>query len=90
MQFDSQTADFPFSLNNHEEVIDVNGNVKITLPDGFPDGWWCVVTNVGTGIIDWTATNPVQVDGTEISTQYTSFQATHIGGDIWRIEGRTV
>lgn len=87
--FDSKSGNFSLTDNQLEATINVNASATITLPDGFEEGWWCIVTNVGTGQINWSATNPVQSDGSINNTRYTSFQVLHIGGNIWRIEGRT-
>lgn len=57
----------------HGKTIPCANNLTVTVPDGLPEGFWCVFENEGTGTITFVkASGSFESDGYKLETRYTS------------------
>jgi hypothetical protein len=76
------------AADNGEEIkVNKATSVTITLPDGLPKGFACMVVMKGAGSVVFSAAGTLESIGTTLATQYTAATVIHEGSNVWGVYG---
>lgn len=79
------------SGDSHTKILMNNSSTAtLTLPNGLATGFQVVISRIGSGVVTIAATGTLNSQGTQLDLQYTGCVATHLGSNVWLVEGRLV
>lgn len=88
----TQTGNYTIIASDScKKVLMNNGSAaNVTLPNGLSTGFQVVISRIGTGLVTIQANGTLNSQGTQLDLRYTGCVATHLGSNVWLVEGRLV
>lgn len=88
----TQTGNYTVqSVDTRRKILMNNSTpATVTLPNGLSTGFQVAISRIGTEIVTIAASGTLNSQGTQLDLRYTGCIATHIGGNVWLVEGRLV
>ena len=92
LSINTQTGSYTVQASDAGKKILMNNATTqtVTLPNGLDVGFQVAISRINTGIVTIAASGTLNSQGTQLDLQHTGCVATHIGSNIWLVEGRLV
>jgi len=81
------TSDYTITNNDDQKILECDGTLTITLPDGLDNGIEVAINNIGTGSVTINASTTLNGKGNKLTTQWASCMVYHKENNNWRIYG---
>jgi hypothetical protein len=92
LSVNTQTGNYTIQASDSGAKVLMNNSstATVTLPNGLDTGFQVAVSRIGSGIVTVSASGTLNSQGTQLDLQHTGFVATHLGSNVWLVEGRLV
>lgn len=92
LTLNTQSGNYTIQSSDAGSKILMNNGATatVTLPNSLDTGFQVIISRIGLGLVNISATGTLNSQGTQLDLQYTGCVATHLGSNVWLVEGRLV